>query len=441
MSFNFLFLTTFIIVSYILITQINYYVYEPYMDEEFHFDQTESYIMNKYSYWNKKLTTFPGLFYTSAWLYRVFNRMDIAGALLNQLRSFNVIYGILFAYLLTKFKFFNTERNNKIFTATLALLPISYFYNFLYYTDTLSNLLVAFYFYLNFKCESSDALKFGVGAFAVLVRQNNIIWINFFALEYFISEFIINFDLRHFDRKITNILEKFGYLIAIDLLFIAFLYLNNFSLVLGDKSSHEFSFHLAQINHFLFFILFFLPYLNTKIFKLFNKEFYRGKLMKFIFTFLIILITMLVFNRFSYTHDFLLADNRHYSFYYFKRIYSNLLIRYLMITWTSLIMSLILIENKQLLSDLNIVSFFICLFLVLVPAKLFEFRYLTLGYILLLTLIHVNSPKWKDVYNLIFNKYNLIWNLLINALVMYVFVKRPFTISHTFVNTIGRFMW
>ena len=162
MSSNFLFFTTFIFVSYYLITQINYYVYEPYMDEEFHYDQTENYVMSNYSYWNKKLTTFPGLFYTSAWLYRVFNRMDIAGLLLNQLRSFNVIYGILFAYLISKFKFFNTDNNNKIFTATLAILPISYFYNFLYYTDTLSNLLVVYYFYLNFNSEYKDShlLKF-----------------------------------------------------------------------------------------------------------------------------------------------------------------------------------------------------------------------------------------------------------------------------------------
>ena len=151
--------------------------------------------------------------------------------------------------------------------------------------------------------------------FSVLVRQNNIIWINFFALEYFILEFFVNFDLGQIHHKIINIISKYDYLVFIDLLFLAFLYFNKFSLVLGDKTSHEFSFHLAQINHFLFFILFFFPYLNMKIFNLFSKEFYsQGKLKQFIFTFLIIVISMLILNRFSFTHDFLLADNRHSYF-------------------------------------------------------------------------------------------------------------------------------
>jgi alpha-1,2-glucosyltransferase len=279
----------------------------------------------------------------------------------------------------------------------------------------------------------------------VLVRQNNIIWVNIFPLEHVISEFIFNFRIKNFFKKICDTVIKYYHIIIIDISFLLFIYWNNFSLVLGDKSSHQVNFHLAQINHLLFFILFFFPMLNFKVFRLFYKDFYNFKNLKsFMIYFSFFFIMMLFFNKYSITHEFLLSDNRHYSFYYFKKIYMNMMIRYVMITWSSMIYSLLILDNQEILKDSYLISYLICVFLILVPAGLFEFRYLTYCIMGLLVILHYHSAKWKDFYYFIFNQYNLIWLVLINVISLFVFIYRPFVNSYWGGdgNTeISRFMW
>ena len=112
-----------------------------------------------------------------------------------------------------------------------------------------------------------------------------------------------------------------------------------------------------------------------------------------------------------------------------------------MLTWTSLIFSLIILDNEEIYKDSFLISNFICIFLILVPAKLFEFRYLTYCVISLLIIIHYHSAKWKDIYYFIFNKYNFIWLCLVNIVTFYVFIKKPFVNTHWASNEISRFMW
>jgi alpha-1,2-glucosyltransferase len=284
-----------------------------------------------------------------------------------------------------------------------------------------------------------------------LVRQNNIIWVNIFPLEHVISEFIINFrifSITKFSKKIVDTISKYYHIIIIDILFLLFIFWNNFSLVLGDKSSHQMSFHLAQINHLLFFILLFFPMLNFKVFRLFYKEFYTFKnIYNFLICFSLFFILMLGFNKYSLVHEFLLSDNRHYSFYYFKKIYLNTMIRYFMISWSSMIYSLLILDNQDMLKDSYIYSYLICVFLALVPAGLFEFRYLSYCILSLLIILHYHSAKWKDFYYFVFNKYNLMWHLLINMISLYVFIYRPFVNSYwggidkSGNLEISRFMW
>ncbi len=115
------------------------------------------YLNENYSYWNPKLTTFPGLFASSAIFHHILTVMDIASDYLSQFRLFNVIYGIILAYILGKFKFYNTNENTLMFQMVTTILPISFFYNFIYYTDTLSSLLVTLYFYMNLANQNSTS--------------------------------------------------------------------------------------------------------------------------------------------------------------------------------------------------------------------------------------------------------------------------------------------
>ncbi len=258
----------------------------------------------------------------------------------------------------------------------------------------------------------------------------------------FISDFIISFKWSNlFPSYILNLCKKFYHVIILDLIFIVFLIKNNFSVVLGDKKNHSLTFHLAQINHFLFFALFFFPWLNTQIKLIFQKKFYTLKnIFKVLIIFTFFLFFMAICNRFSYVHEFLLSDNRHYSFYYFKKIYLNTSLRWMMIIYSSLIYSLILVENIELVKDSNIISCFICISMTLVPSRLFEFRYFAFAYLSLLFLVHYFSPKWKGLHRLLINRINLVWIIVLNLVTIIVFIKYPFK-NYWYNLQLSRFMW
>jgi alpha-1,2-glucosyltransferase len=244
-----------------------------------------------------------------------------------------------------------------------------------------------------------------------------------------------------FPSYLKDFIKKISHVIILDILFIVFLVKNNYSVVLGDKSNHSLTFHLAQINHLLFFGLFFFPKMNTKIMVIFQKEFYKSKnLFKFFITIILLILFFWINNKFSYTHEFLVSDNRHYSYYYFKKIYLNLFLRWGMILYSSFVYSLIIVENIELIKDSSIISWFICASLILAPSRLFEFRYLAFPYLSLLFFVHYFSPKWKDLHKLLINRFNLVWIIAINIITGVVFINYPFKNSW-FNNQLSRFMW
>jgi hypothetical protein len=251
-----------------------------------------------------------------------------------------------------------------------------------------------------------------------------------------------DFSLDYIWNSAKEGVSKYFGVISLDILFIIFLWKNNWSVVLGDKQSHNMVLHLAQINHFFIFFLVFFPYLNLKIFRLFDKDFYnKDNILNFLLFFIIIFSFMIFADKFSFTHDFILSDNRHYSFYYFKKIYNIKLLRFMIFIWTSVILSLIITDNEKLRKDPLIISSFICTFLILVPAKLFEFRYLSLCYVTMITIIHYyNNAKWPNIYSYMFNYYNVVYMIIVNAITLIVFIFIPF--KNSFFNyEYSRFMW
>jgi alpha-1,2-glucosyltransferase len=104
-----------------------------------------------FDYWNNKLTTFPGLFFLNSFLYRLFYLFGFSFEPLNFFRAVNSILSFILIYLLSKFKFFTSERNTFIFQLIITIFPLNYFYNFLYYTDVISLFSIIFYYYINFE--------------------------------------------------------------------------------------------------------------------------------------------------------------------------------------------------------------------------------------------------------------------------------------------------
>ena len=444
---NYLFFSFVFLIYGFLFYIINNKVKIPvYMDEEFHLIQTINYYNDKYNYWNNKLTTFPGTFIIASSFLKLINffkgKKFEYFDYIKYSRLFNILISSLSVLLLGLFK----SSSNK-FLITITLLPINFFYNFLFYTDSFSTISLIYFFYVILNNKNKFLILCTI-IISVLARQNNIIWINLIPLSDLIQNILFdnNINLQKIIFLPFQLIKKYFYIVIIDILFVCFLIINNFSVVLGDKSHHKLCFHLAQINHFLFFSLLFFPSINLKILKI-NRSIKSAKqLFKILFLFIILSIILFIFNKFSITHDFLLSDNRHYTFYYFRKIYSNLRLRYALILYTSLIYSIFIIENSQYLLNGKILAYLICLLMTLVPTPLIEMRYYIPCFIIILILINEQSflindnEKREYLTNPFFNWLNILEYIIINCIVIYIFIFKPFK-NEYFNGEMSRFMF
>ena len=441
--------------SFILVLSILFSFYNNvekipiYMDEIFHLNQTLSYYNNNFISWNNKLTTFPGTFFLRSNFFKLINILNIPltdNTYIILARLFIVIISILSFIILSLFKKKNIIEKDLKYKLQLiiCLFPINFFYNFLYYTDALSIFSLLLFFYLNLYTSKNFFLRLLSGILCVSIRQNNIIWVNFFALKDTINLILNIFNNLGFKNIINNIFstifENLDILI-IDILFISFLFYNDFNIVLGDKSHHKMVFHLAQINHILIFSLIFFPMFNYKVLRNPTKILKdRKKASRFLLIFCAITIIIFQLDKYRYIHDFILSDNRHYIFYYFKKIYLKDNIRQALLIYTSFSYSLIINDNIKLLKDTRIICLIICTLLNLVPSKLVELRYFTPCYIIFIILINYNKENFDDLHQFIFNWFNIFVHFIINCITIYIFLFRPF--ENKFMNNEeSRFMY
>lgn len=147
--------------------------------------------------------------------------------------------------------------------------------------------------------------------------------------------------------------------------------------------------------------------------------------------FVITLVSIFLVWKFTYAHKYLLADNRHYTFYVWKRVFQRYeIVKYLLVPvyifagW-SIADSL---KSKSIFWNL---MFFICLFTVTVPQKLLEFRYFILPYVI----YRLNIPLPPTS--------RLVCELgcyaVVNFLTFYIFLNKTFQWPNS--QDIQRFMW
>ncbi|KAF7936726.1 hypothetical protein BELL_0829g00040 [Botrytis elliptica] len=177
--------------------QVTKNVPEPYLDEVFHIPQAQAYCRWDYGTWDPKLTTPPGLYWSSHFLSIVsgFTTCNV-----HFLRTTNVI--ALTSIMMLAWKCRNliiragvenpTDQVPELRSADLlhtaaniALFPPLFFFSGLYYTDVLSTCVVL-YLYKQFleqaeskkihKSWKSGAWFYLCGVFALCMRQTNIFW-------------------------------------------------------------------------------------------------------------------------------------------------------------------------------------------------------------------------------------------------------------------------
>jgi alpha-1,2-glucosyltransferase len=471
-----------------------------YMDEIFHLPQTRSYCAGRWTEWDGKITTFPGLYLTAVvWAKAAAvvggtagDGMQVAqppqqgnirlettnecSTLL--LRSLNVVYGTLcipLIFLLLKklhpTVYFQRPVTLLLATVQLSLFPLIFFFHFLYYTDTASLfwLLLTYLAHLH----SSPFLSANLGLLSVLMRQTNIVWIGALMLWELARQWREN-DADTFGerrevgegekgdklaaRELYNptswsrfprtlfqfilsclkalpnlLIHHFGMLLLC-LAFVLFVLLNGNSIVVGDKTNHVMSLHLPQMMYFMLFAVgMTVPnWLGVIAIKSALSSIWRNKLLSLS----LISFFLLSAHFFTLAHPFLLADNRHYTFYLWKDFFARW-------TWWKYAMAPVYLvaaaimqrswsstESKSLLFQ---AIYWFVVGLCLVPTPLLEFRYFTTP--IVMWFLHSAPTLCSDVNRSVLA---ILFYSALNAATLYVFLAKPFTWPD---GSEARFMW
>ncbi|EGZ27833.1 hypothetical protein PHYSODRAFT_477641 [Phytophthora sojae] len=331
-----------------LLNAVNRAVPEPYMDEIFHIPQAQKYCEGRYDEWDPKITTFPGLYLASTLYAKVAATLGFGEfCSVSVLRSVNVLFalGNVVLCVLLRRHIAPQDPNALLHALRVAVFPPLFFFAFLFYTDGGATFFVLLMVLLAEKVNllqypptrGNFMLSSLSGAVAVLFRQTNIVWVVFVAgtvvvrcVELAHAKFIygsLRVFLNFVSVVITNlpsILQIVWPFVVTVAGFIGFL-LTNGGIVVGDKSNHEVTFHGAQV---LYFIVVAASGFGLSLIAPVQLGRFAGSIRRnissfrgFLFIIFVVAVTVGTVYRFSPVHKFMLADNRHYTFYVWRKFF------------------------------------------------------------------------------------------------------------------------
>lgn len=457
------------LVSCLLFSRVTREQRAPYMDEIFHVPQAQKYCHGRFNEWDPMITTLPGLYLVSVGIIKPVVRLaNLTGAVVcstAMLRFINLLFncGNLYLLYLIVCKLHQREKtrttSRRILSAlSLSTFPVLYFFNFLYYTDVGSTFFILFAYLMTlYGCHKASA---SLGVCAILFRQTNVVWVAFCAAtvaagrmdEAWKAEHAKKRDERPPPSQVPLSLggAKRVLLFVLDFLaqpthakalllvawpyaavgagFLAFVALNG-SIVVGDSKNHEAVLHFPQLFYFFSFTLVFsLPV-----------SLCHQRVLRFLHTlrrqplfFLLLTVTsLLLVWKCTHVHQYLLADNRHYTFYVWKRLVQRhelarfaLVPVYVFAAWN-------FFDSLRSRSLFWSLGFLACLLAATVPQKLLEFRYFIVPY--LMYRLHVPLPSLPRL------ALELLLYTAVNAATLYIFITKTFQWPNS--SDMQRFMW
>lgn len=311
-----------------------------------------------------------------------------------------------------------------------------------------------------FHLNNQDWLASLFGGISLLYRQTNIVWM-FFLASYTSLTIIAKYTEKAKKKsrpaqviKATapQILQSCGGYAIFGLLFLAFVVLNRgricrlnvaiqvklilcnvhiTGIVVGDRNAHEAALHIPQLLYFVGFVsCFSFQYIftpsNARAFCTFAA---KNRLA----VAATVLLMALALYKFTYAHPYLLADNRHYTFYLWRRILSRespsfLKYMYIPVYAFSAFSGLTVLQGKDTLWKCLFVA---CTAVSIVPQQLLELRYFLIPFVVWRLNIVASST-----YQLVVE---FVLNITINCFVLYLFLYKPF--KWTGSHAMQRFMW
>ncbi|CAI9264810.1 unnamed protein product [Lactuca saligna] len=403
---------------------VNTIVPEPYMDEIFHVPQVQQYCVGNFKSWDPMITTPPGLYFISlAYIASLFP-------------------GILFIQPLSSFI---NSCSTSVLRSTNGLLAFSLLYRcsithssscYVFYVSQEELHLQCFepqfgHFASSSSVKVNSNLKRRRSGNAIHTSNHSIHGKSLHQSTGLFSE-IWSILLAAWNLKF-ELFVSFSPFFALLLAFAAFVVWNG-SIVLGAKEAHTVSPHFAQLLYYgLVSSCFMAPmhFTTTQVTILAN-SFWKNKPLSFPLCFFASIITFLSIHYFSIAHPYLLADNRHYPFYLWRKIINfHWSTRYLLIplylySWTSIFTLLAKVEKK-----VWVMVYFLASATCLIPTPLIEFRYYTIPFFFLILHCRITNDRVWLLMGFIYTS--------INVFTMTMFLFRPFRWDHQ--HGIQRFIW
>ncbi|XP_045164556.1 putative Dol-P-Glc:Glc(2)Man(9)GlcNAc(2)-PP-Dol alpha-1,2-glucosyltransferase [Mercenaria mercenaria] len=443
---------------------------KPYMDEVFHVPQAQQYCSANFTHWDPMITTLPGLYLMSVGVLKpvaaIFNIPVMELCTTYWLRTTNILFTFGNFYLIYAVL---RKLHNPVFdpdgikiamtTLALSLLPVLYFFTFLYYTDPGSTFFVLI-MYL-FCLHGNHFMAAILGTAAIFFRQTNIIWVIFMAglavrkeLSLWLKQICDKKDMKLDDLndldllKVTftvildcakkkrnllfslllNILKNVWAYLLVGVGFGVFIILNK-GIVVGDRTQHVAVMHFPQLFYFLTMTNFFAMFHLCSPYKVW--EFLKFCIRHPLFLLSFTAVAFLMIHYFTYEHKYLLADNRHYAFYVWRKLYRrHKYVKYILIPAYLYFFWSVLDELKG--RDIYWKTVYsVCVITSAVPQKLLEYRYFILPF-----LIFRMNMRHGTAVGLF---HEILLYTVVNVLTVYMFVEKPYKWPHE--DGIQRFMW
>ncbi|CAD7696204.1 unnamed protein product [Ostreobium quekettii] len=432
-------------------------VREGYMDEIFHIPQTQRYCAGEFWAWDPKITTLPGFHLLgAAWgsslgyflgsLGILSEEGPCSTTLLRAMNSALLIANARLLYLIhAKVQTHNhkgaqkDEHHSFLLSMCLTFFPLHFFYGFLYYTDVPS--LTFILACLLATLHSRHWLAGLAGASAVAVRQTNVVWVSFILYVGILDRLRCGQGelglaplvelAKHACRQKWMLLQVFFPLLLVPSCFVLFVVING-GIVVGDRDAHKPVLHLAQLGYFFLFAVGGLSPALLDWRKLHGglRRLVSSTMMCRLALGVVLSVVCTTLVRGTFAHPYLLADNRHYTFYLWRRVLQYVHVRMALVPVCGLGMLLLLESLLERCSPLWVVGYLGCTAATLVPAGLLEFRYFVVPFIL--AALHMPSPSRGSIFALA----SLF--IAVDAATLYMFLYRPFYWPD---GSTARFMW
>jgi alpha-1,2-glucosyltransferase len=404
--------------------------------------------MGHFKAWDSKITTFPGVYYISAIAHGFVGAIVSGGSQIFDdstqcsgwfLRGVNLALGWACVFVIHGIVSHQSQDGQSfalfLRTVLCATFPLHAFFVHLYYTDTASTLFVlsTWLALLKHKYGLSGILS----ACCILMRQTNAVWIVYLVAWEVCHMATLRYGEpsslgNHVAVMIRFILDEFISCIAMFWIHIlsvasfALFVLYNGGIVLGDKEHHVPVAHWAQPFYFYTFLV-----VSTAPIWLNG----RYRVPGLVPVMVLLGLAFLAVQEGTLVHPFILADNRHYTFYLWRKVLgASAYSRYLMVPLYAMAvwLSIFAVPCRSSLQNILLAG---STCMVLIPAHLVEFRYFTIPWYLYMlnehsVLFQTGNTKRTAL--------TIVGYFVVNAITMYVFLYKTFTWPD---GSVARFMW